>query len=203
MIKETVANFILSQNPLMLLLFALSVICLAVILDRALFWLSSAVRYRPIPPAVYDSNNSRRKLVAAQLRLKSRKHYTREVLLTCLQPSTTKEQIGQRVSELVDIMSSRLGMLDLIAKIAPLVGILGTVIGMAVSFGGIGAIATASPAAISNGISIALRTTAYGLIISIAASIASVTFRRCIRRATLKMGRIICGIQNSHNTNNV
>ncbi len=105
-------------------------------------------------------------------------------------PSVSKEQIAQKVSELVDTMSSRLGMLDLIAKIAPLVGILGTVIGMAVSFGGIGAIVSASPAAISNGISIALRTTAYGLIISIAASIASATFRRCICRATLTMRRI-------------
>jgi biopolymer transport protein ExbB len=90
-------------------------------------------------------------------------------------------------------------MLDLIAKIAPLVGILGTVIGMAVSFGGIGAIVTASPTAISNGISIALRTTAYGLIISIAASIASATFKRRVRRATLKMGRIICGIHDTDN----
>lgn len=198
-----VINFILNQNPLMLLLFAISVICLAVTLDRTLFWLFSALKYRPIPPGIYDCNDSRRKLVIAQLRLKRNKHYTKEILLTCLQPSVSKEQIAQKVSELVDTMSSRLGTLDLFAKIAPLVGILGTVIGMAVSFGGIGAIVTASPAAISNGISIALRTTAYGLIISIAASITSVTFRRCIHRATLKMGRIICGIQNSYNIDNV
>jgi len=199
----TVINYILSQNPLMLLLFVISVICLSVILDRMLFWISSAIKYRPMPPGIYDCNDSRRKLVIAQLRLKRHKHYTKEILLTCLPPSVSKEQIAQKVSELVDTMSSRLGMLDLIAKIAPLVGILGTVIGMAVSFGGIGAIVTASPTAISNGISIALRTTAYGLIISIAASIASATFRRCICRATLKMGRIICGIQNSYNIDNV
>jgi biopolymer transport protein ExbB len=93
-------------------------------------------------------------------------------------------------------------MLDLIAKIAPLVGILGTVIGMAVSFGGIGAIVTASPTAISSGISIALRTTAYGLIISIGASIVSAAFRRCIRRAALNMGRIICGFQDINNAKN-
>jgi len=187
----------------MLLLFALSVICLAVVLDRALFWATSALRYRPIPPDIYDSTDSKRKVVIARLRLKRHKHYTKEILLTCLQPSVTKEQIAQTVSEQTDTMSSRLGMLDLIAKIAPLVGILGTVIGMAVSFGGIAAIVTASPAAISNGISIALRTTAYGLIISIAASIASVAFSKCIRRAVLKMGRIICETQPNHRTNNL
>ena len=200
---QTVLDLILGQNPLMLLLFGLSVITVAVVFDRALFWVFSVVRYRPIPPAIYESDESKRKLVIAQLKMKNHKHYTKELLLTCLQPLVNKEQIAQAVSEQVDMMSSRLGMLDLIAKIAPLVGILGTVIGMAVSFGGISALVTASPAAISNGISVALRTTAYGLIISIAASIASATFRKFIRRAVLKMGRIICETQHSHNLNNV
>jgi len=200
---QTVLDLILSQNPLMLLLFGLSVITVAVVFDRTLFWVFSVVRYRPIPPAIYESDKSKRKLVLAQLKMKRHKHYTREILSECLQPSVDKEKIAQAVSEQVDIMSSRLGMLDLIAKIAPLVGILGTVIGMAVSFGGISALVTASPAAISNGISIALRTTAYGLIISIAASIASATFRKFIHRAVLKMGRIICETQHSLNLNNV
>jgi len=200
---QTVLDLILGQNPLMLLLFGLSVITVAVVFDRTLFWVFSVVQYRPIPPAIYESDESKRKLVIAQLKMKNHKHYTKELLLTCLQPLVNKEQIAQAVSEQVDMMSSRLGMLDLIAKIAPLVGILGTVIGMAVSFGGISALVTASPAAISNGISVALRTTAYGLIISIAASIASATFRKFIRRAVLKMGRIICETQHSHNLNNV
>lgn len=200
---KTVLDLILSQNPLMLLLFGLSVITVAVVFDRTLFWVFSVGRYRPIPPAIYESDESKRKLVMAQLKMKRHKHYTKEILFTCLHPTVNKEQIAQTVSEQVEIMSSRLGMLDLIAKIAPLVGILGTVIGMAVSFGGISALVTASPAAISNGISMALRTTAYGLIISIAASIASAAFRKFIRRAVLKMGRIICEIQHSHNFDNV
>jgi len=187
----------------MLLLFGLSVITMSVVFDRTLFWVFSVGRYRPIPPAIYGSGESKRKLVMAQLKIKRHKHYTKELLLTCLQSSVNKEQIAQTVSEQVDIMSARLGMLDLIAKIAPLVGILGTVIGMAVSFGGISALVAASPAAISNGISMALRTTAYGLIISIVASTASATFRKFIRRAVLKMGRIICEIQHSHNLDNV
>ena len=186
----------------MLVLFGLSVITLAVVLDRTLFWVSSALRYRPIPPGIYENTKSKRELTIDQLKMKSHKHYTKEILLLCLQRLVDKERIAQTVSEQVDIMSSRLGMLELIAKIAPLVGILGTVIGMAVSFGGISALAAASPAAISNGISIALRTTAYGLIISIAASIASAAFRKFIRRAVLKMGRIICETQHNQNLNN-
>ena len=199
---QTVLDFIFSQNPLMLVLFGLSVITLAVVLDRSLFWVSSALRYRPIPPEIYEDTKSKKELIVAQLKMRKHEHYTRKILFDCLQPSVDQEKIAQSISELVDVMSSRLGMLDLIAKIAPLVGILGTVIGMAVSFGGINALAAASPAAISNGISIALRTTAYGLIISIAASIASAAFRKFIRRAVLRMGRIICETRNRHNLNN-
>jgi len=200
---QTILDFILGQNPLMLMLFGLSVITIAVILDRILFWISSALRYRPIPPEVYENTKSKKELIVAQFKIKRHKHYSREILLACLQPSADRDLINQTVSEQVDIMSSRLGILDLIAKIAPLVGILGTVIGMAVSFGGINALVTASPTAISNGISVALRTTAYGLIISITASIASAMFRKFIRRAVLKMGRIICEIQHSYNLSNV
>ena len=98
----------------------------------------------------------------------------------------------QTASEQVELMTLRLGILDVIAKMSPLVGILGTVIGMAVSFGGISEIVTASPAAISQGISLALQTTAWGLVISIVATTASAVFRKFTRTASLKMGRLIC-----------
>jgi len=200
---QTLINYVLDQNPLMVTLFALSVVCLAATLDRLVFWMSSALKHRPIPPEVYDRDSPEREAVLAQLRSKRPGHYTREVLLTCLQPSVGKDQIAQTVSEQMDIMSSGVGLLELIAKVAPLVGILGTVVGMLVSFGGVGAMATTSPAAISNGISLALWTTAYGLIISIVATVASAAFRKCVHHATLRMGRIVCGIQDINNTHNV
>ena len=188
-------NLILEGNPLLLLLFVISVTCLAVVLDRTLFWIASALRYRPIRERVYEVTEAKRKLLITRLRHTRRKHYTREVLLACLESAEDEGRIQQAVSEVVDRMSSKLDTLELIARIAPLVGILGTVVGMAMSFGEVGAMVTASPAAISNGISVALRTTAYGLIISIAASVACAVFRWCVQRATLRMGRVICETQ--------
>ena len=200
---ERIVSFISVQNPLMLLLFGLSVTCVAVVLDRALYWLASAIRHKPISPEVYNITESKRKILIRQLQAKRRKHYLQEVLLAVLQQPDSDDYLSQAISEQVDAMSCRLGTLDLIAKVAPLVGILGTVIGIAVSFGGISAMVTASPAAISNGISVALRTTAYGLIISIIASMASAAYRKMIRRGTLKMGRIICDVRENHSNNNV
>jgi len=115
--------------------------------------------------------------------------------LACLESPGCRDRIGQAVSEVVDRMSSKLGALELVAKIAPLVGILGTVVGLIMSFCEVGAMANASPTAISKGIGVALKTTADGLVISISASVACVGFKWCIHRAMLKMGRIICGTQ--------
>ena len=195
MIREAITNLILNTHPLVLVLRMLSVLCFAMILDRILFWIASAVRYRPIPPEMYDGGPSRREELLARLRRTRRKHYTGEILLASLESLGSRERIGQAVSEVLDRMSSKLNALELIAKIAPLVGILGTVVGLIMSFCEVGAMATASPTAISKGIGVALKTTADGLTISISASVACAGFKWCIQRAMLRIGRVICATQ--------
>lgn len=203
MIRETIANLVLHTHPLVLLLRLLSVVCFAMILDRAAFWCFSALRYRPLPPDIYDCSRAGRDLLVAQLRATRRRHYTREVLLACLETPGCKDRIGQSVSEVVDRMSSKLNALELVAKIAPLVGILGTVVGLIMSFCEVGAMTNASPTAISKGLGVALKTTADGLVISISASVACVGFKWCIHRAMLKMGRIVCGTQCAANVSDL
>ena len=67
-----------------------------------------------------------------------------------------------------------LGALATIASAAPLLGLLGTVIGMIEIFGsqvGGGAVGSGNPAQLAHGISIALYNTAFGLIVAIPALI--------------------------------
>ncbi|WP_018248999.1 MotA/TolQ/ExbB proton channel family protein [Orenia marismortui] len=65
-------------------------------------------------------------------------------------------------------MEKRLGVLDLIATIAPLLGLLGTVLGIIDSFNILaGAQGMASPSALSSGIAQALISTALGLVVAI------------------------------------
>lgn len=198
MLAELVKQYFLHQSPLILALQGLSVTALAVVVDRCLFWMGIGLRYRPLPPEIYQQDAQTRHRRKALFRIARKEHYLRLVAHSCIQPNATDQKIGQTVTEQLADMNARLGLLDLIAKIAPLVGILGTVVGMATSFGGVGGVTNASPNAISSGISVALQTTAYGLVISIGATVASVGFRRLTDRAALKIGRLICEIQQHH-----
>jgi len=200
---EMIAKYILNQHPTMIALFILSVICWAAVLDRLLFWLFSAARYRPIPPAIYCKDDFTKEVLVERLRAKKRRHYLEDIILCYMEQRGSQEYLSQMISEKVDSMSSHIGMLDLVAKLGPLVGILGTVMGMSMSFAGAGGAAMTTPATISRGISIALQTTIYGLIISITASVTCAAFRKCIRNAVLKMEGLICEIQCSQKTNSV
>lgn len=185
-------TFLRNQNPVMLVLYGLSVLCLAAVIDRIFFWLAMALRYQSIPPQTAMQNKPGSEVIKHQLASRKRRHYRQEILLAALENPQSLTHLKQAAAEQIEKMSARIGMLDLIAKMAPLVGILGTVIGMAVSFGGISQIVTASPAVISLGISVALQTTAWGLILSLFASLSSAIFRKFTRNATLKISRMIC-----------
>ena len=183
----------------MLILYVFSILCVATVLDRILFWLSSALKSLRIMPEVRRHKYAQRQGLIEKLQSKRCRHYLEELAYIILLKSNNSYSINQAASEQVELMSRHLGILELVAKVAPLVGILGTVVGMATSFGGIAAIANASPTAISSGISLALQTTAYGLIISIAASITQAGFKSVTRRASIKMGRIISEFFNTSN----
>jgi len=199
MIPESLQNALTSQDPLLLTLTLLSALGLAVVVDRMGFWLGMALRYRPVSPEVFDPTRQRRESPSKPKPNRGKGHYLQKVVFTCLEMGAGDELLTQTITEQIALMNAHLGLLDLISKIAPLIGILGTVIGMATSFGGVGALAAASPTAISGGISVALKTTAYGLIISIVCTVTSVAFKRLTDRAQLKIGRICCEIRQVNN----
>ena len=70
------------------------------------------------------------------------------------------------------LLSRRLGVLETVAAVSPLLGLLGTVLGMIRVFTSISAAGLGSPQVLSNGISEAMVTTAAGLIIGIPALVA-------------------------------
>jgi biopolymer transport protein TolQ len=70
-----------------------------------------------------------------------------------------------------DALSSGMIWLAIIGVTAPLLGLLGTVLGVMNSFVGIAAVGTANIAAVAPGIAVALITTAFGLVAAIPAAI--------------------------------
>ncbi|MDI6839739.1 MAG: MotA/TolQ/ExbB proton channel family protein [bacterium] len=69
------------------------------------------------------------------------------------------------------ILEKRVGILSITAFIAPLLGLLGTVIGIIQAFSAMAAAGGADPAAMLSGIAVALLTTAIGIIIAVPAAI--------------------------------
>jgi len=87
------------------------------------------------------------------------------------------EAEGGRVA---DAMMSSVDWLADIAAIAPLVGLLGTVLGMFQAFGGIASdvVAGAKPMVLAQGVSQAIVTTIFGLVVAIPSLAAHAFFRR-------------------------
>lgn len=82
-------------------------------------------------------------------------------------PSQLELQIDEAILRETPRLTRGEGLIKLLAGIAPLLGLLGTVVGMIVTFQAISLFGTGDPKLMANGISQALVTTALGLIVAI------------------------------------
>lgn len=96
-------------------------------------------------------------------------HHSREVM---------KESIEESGRHVVHEMEKHLNLLGTVAAITPLLGLLGTVVGMIKVFAAITEQGVGNPTVLAGGISEALLTTAAGLAVAIPALIAARYFRR-------------------------
>ena len=78
-----------------------------------------------------------------------------------------ESKIEEKAIEVKYILERRLSMLGTIATISPLLGLLGTVVGMITAFTGLTETSGANPDLLAAGISQALITTAFGLLIAV------------------------------------
>ena len=85
---------------------------------------------------------------------------------------------------IADAMMAAVDWLADIAAVAPLVGLLGTVLGMFQAFGGIASdvSAGAKPVVLAQGVSQAIVTTIFGLVVAIPSLVAHAIFRRRAQR---------------------
>lgn len=103
-------------------------------------------------------------------------HLTKEAAITALDFGG-KEEIQSKMDETLlqenNLLERRIGFLPMLANVGTLTGLLGTIVGMIKSFTAVSQASPAEKAALlSSGISEAMNTTAYGLIMAIPALIA-------------------------------
>lgn len=184
-------KYVLNGGPMMALLLPLSLIMLGGILQMAIH----LRRSRVLPEGLLKQARQVRQPTHRSRFLASLEHHSnplaRLVRLTASDAGTPMEPLTRQQVDLaltnhldkeVDRMYGGLGLLETIYTIAPLMGLLGTILGMMHTFYQFGVRQEKSVEILSVGIQEALVTTLWGLSIAIPAFVAVQWFRSVIRR---------------------
>lgn len=166
------------------LLFFMSIWSLAVMIDRALYFSAARKQSREFAPRVAGALKEGRLDEAVKVADRSKKSHLAEVVTAGLQEfrnygsggAITEDQIEaskralERSEAIVHAKLKRgLGALATIGSTAPFIGLFGTVVGILNAFQAIATQKTSGIGAVASGISEALVTTAFGLLVAIPA----------------------------------
>jgi biopolymer transport protein ExbB/biopolymer transport protein TolQ len=166
------------------ILFIMSIWSLAVMIDRALYFSAARKQSREFAPKVAGALKEGRLDEAVKVADRNKKSHLAEVVTAGLQEfrnygsggAITEEQIeaSQRALERSEAivhakLKRGLGALATIGSVAPFVGLFGTVVGILNAFQQIATQKTSGIGAVAGGISEALVTTAFGLLVAIPA----------------------------------
>lgn len=182
-----------SGGWLMIPIILCSVVSLAIIVER--FWSLRIDKVLPkhLVATIWNSvkNNT---FKTADIELLSKKSALGKILAAGLinrnqSRERIKESIEERGREVVHDLERFLDILGTIASISPLLGLLGTVVGMIAVFATITTQGVGNPSALAGGISQAMVTTAGGLSVAIISLIFYRYFRRRVDTIVVEMER--------------
>ncbi len=184
-------EFFIKGGPVMWPLLGCSLVALAVIMERMLFWVRASRRRGGANAAiaqVLDLSRKRDFDKAVELADRTADAVAR-VLAAGLRERSTGLSDHMAVAADNELTSMRRGMavLDTIVTIAPLLGILGTVTGIIGAFDMLGGSEIQEPKAVVGGLAQALITTAAGLVIAIGTVIPFNLFRARIGEETKRI----------------
>jgi biopolymer transport protein ExbB len=171
--EATVLDLIVAGGWLMVLIMLSSILVLAICIER-LYTLNARKIAPPHLLATVWKQLKRGELDAAKLRILRQSSPLGRILAAGLGNAyhgreVMKESIQEAASHVVHDLERYLNTLGTIAAVAPLLGLLGTVVGMIEVFAEIMAQGTGNASALAGGISQALITTAAGLTVAIPA----------------------------------
>ena len=164
-------EFITAGGPFMWPLLACSVLIITITIERSWFLQNRLVSPKGLKAQIInllDKETISKKQASEIANLSSLGF----LLINCikyknLQRDNLESKIEEKVIEVKYSLERNLTMLGTIATISPLLGLLGTVVGMITAFTGLTETAGANPDLLASGISQALITTAFGLFIAV------------------------------------
>lgn len=193
--------YIIDGGLIMLLLVALSIVAVAVIIDRWRVFKRAEVDTPRLRESV-KSSLERGKVEEAESACGRIAGPAASVLLVGLRQygvmrvknrsgrdlvENVSRSMGDYAPQVLDLLERRLNILSMIGSIAPLLGMTGTVVGMMISFNEMAAAGGLDGGAVAGGISMALTTTAAGLLIAIPSVVFHNYFSRRIEGFTLEI----------------
>ena len=187
----------LDGGPVMYPLLACSILVLTVIIERTIFWLG--IDYASNAKLLEEVMELCRVGDWASMRQKvsGSRDYVIKVLVSGIlhrQFSMSRAMEAAAADE-VNQMRKYMGVLDTMITVAPLLGILGTVLGIIDSFEVMGSSGIEHPRAVTGGIAQALITTAAGLAIAILSVFPYNYFNSRVEKAALRIEKYATSLE--------
>ena len=162
-------DFFIKGGPVMYPLLLCSIISLTVIIERAIFWIGVGMRKNQALLDEVLESCRRGDWENIRIKAKGSKNYVIRVLISGIlhREYSLSKAMESAAADEIGRMGRFMGILDTMITVAPLLGILGTVLGIIESFSMLDSFGIENPQAVTGGIAQALITTAAGLIIAI------------------------------------
>lgn len=185
-------EFMIRGGPLMWPLLLCSIVSLTVIAERLIFWIRAQLqRDDPLVCRLFDLTEAG-DFEEASTRGRASKSMSVQVLvagLTHRDYGLVQTMEAAAVHE-IERMKRGMSVLDTIITLAPLLGILGTVVGIIESFDLLGQAGIEDPQAVTGGIAQALVTTAAGLSVAIVTLLPYNAYTRRVEKVTKYLERL-------------
>lgn len=175
-------SFLAKGGVLMVPLFICSILSIAVIIEKLITLRARKVLPPEVEKIVQNFSSEEDINLVSSVCEQNKSLLARIILIVLnhrkLPYNRMKEEIENNVRQELRSLEKRLGILETIAAVSPILGLLGTVVGMIKVFSVITSQGVGNASALSGGISEALITTAFGLTVAIPALICYNYFTR-------------------------
>ena len=184
-------NILISGGWFVWPLLVCSILLISIIIERMWFLQRRLVAPKGLQRQIQNLINKDTLNAEHQIEISSTSQLG-DLLIHCYQYKLKSRELietkaEEKASEISLTLERNLSMLSTIASISPLLGLLGTVVGMITVFGNINVNGSANADLLAAGISEALITTAFGLIIAVPA----IVFYRFFEQKTITLMSIL------------
>ena len=190
-------EFITAGGPFMWPLLACSILIISISIEKLWFLQNRLVSPKGLSNQIMNllNNDLLSNKQAAEISNLSSLGF---LLINCIKyknlpRENLESKIEEKAIEVKYFLERRLSMLGTIATISPLLGLLGTVVGMITAFTGLTETSGANPDLLASGISQVLITTAFGLLIAVPGLVLHKYFEQKINYLLISLQKEVSG----------